>query len=714
MIQLIRKFSPVWLLALVHLCLPHDCSAQATAARMIRVPVPITGNIDTQVRRTIRRVKEAYPQDAETRPILVLEFWPPAADADGASSEFERSLALARYLSGKELDGVRTVAYLPRPISGHAVLPVIACEQIIMHPDATLGAAGKIEDNVSMTVRGAYREIANRRRTVPEAVALGMLDSSLAVYKAEAAGGTKFVLQDEADQLRQESAVDSLDTVVAAGDFGLFSGRELRLNLGFVSHLAADHRELADALGIDVASLEPDPALGGDWNSIRLTIKGQINDQTASRVQRSIDERLRAEAVNFVLLDIQSPGGSPTASLQLASYLAELDASQVRTVAYVEREALADAALVALGCDHLVMHSDAKLGGPGAYQPDAAEVADMRAPIQHICNENARTWSLPVALLDPDLEVQGYVMQGSGVTEFFCDEELQAQTDPARWQPREVVTQPGQPLRVDANRADTLGLARYVVNDFDELKNIYQLTDDPTVIEPNWADEMIHQLSQPHVAGTLLFFAGFALIVELTSPGIGGGAFVSAVCFSLFFWSQFLNGTATWLEIILFVLGIGFLAMEMFVVPGFGVFGLGGAALIVASLILASQTFILPQNEYQMRQLPWSLMTVVLAGAGVCTGLVVLRKYLHKAPLLRRVMLDPPKSEPIELGAESNPLARFLNQTGETTTPLMPAGRARVGNEYIDVISDGSMVDRGTIIRVTRVDGKNIFVTPAE
>ena len=78
---------------------------------------------------------------------------------------------------------------------------------------------------------------------------------------------------------------------------------------------------------------------------------------------------------------------------------------------------------------------------------------------------------------------------------------------------------------------------------------------------------------------------------------------MAAVCFLLFFWSRYLGGTAGWLEVMLFVAGASCVLLEVFVIPGFGIFGLGGGALILASLILASQTFVVPQNDYQFDQL---------------------------------------------------------------------------------------------------------------
>ena len=65
--------------------------------------------------------------------------------------------------------------------------------------------------------------------------------------------------------------------------------------------------------------------------------------------------------------------------------------------------------------------------------------------------------------------------------------------------------------------------------------------------------------ADPRIAGLLLFVGWFALMIELSTPGVGVPGFISAVCFVLYFWSQFLHGTAGWLEILLFVTGVTFI-----------------------------------------------------------------------------------------------------------------------------------------------------------
>jgi membrane-bound ClpP family serine protease len=389
-----------------------------------------------------------------------------------------------------------------------------------------------------------------------------------------------------------------------------------------------------------------------------------------------------------------------------------LDSSEVRSVAYVTREARADAALVAFACDHLVMEENSILGGPGAHQPTAEEVNDIIVTLKKLAKEKSRHWSLPAAMIDPQIELRKYMLAGTDVVELFSTLELSEQTDPARWNKGDEISPAGELLSLESARAEELGVARFEVAGFEEFKAMYQLKNDPTIVKPNWAHELIEYLAEPHVAAALLFFAGFALMTELASPGLGVGGFVSAVCFVLFFWSQFLNGTATWLEILLFFSGLVFIGLEIFVLPGFGVFGLGGIAMLIASIVLASQTFIVPQNEYQMEQLPRSLFTLLAAGGGLGIGLVVLNKYMHKAPFFKRIILTPPQQAELEDRETIVSYDHLLHQHGETTTPLVPAGKARFGSQLIDVISEGPGIDPGTPVEVVEVTGNRVVVEP--
>ena len=272
----------------------------------------------------------------------------------------------------------------------------------------------------------------------------------------------------------------------------------------------------------------------------------------------------------------------------------------------------------------------------------------------------------------------------------------------------------GEVYQVDGHQAIEVGIAKHVVNSFDQFKRAYHLDDDPALVEPSWAEVIISALARPELAGTLVFIGFFALIFELMSPGLGAGGFVALICYLLFFWSQFLNGTAGWLEILLFLGGISCVALEVFVIPGFGIFGLGGGSMIIASLVLASQTFLqFPQNEYQLKELRDSLLVVAAAGAGFVVAVVVLRRYINRAPMEHNVVLAPPVGDDlVELQHRESlvDLEHLKDMNGTTRTKLTPAGKARFGDELIDVVSDGDLLPAGINVRVVEVRGNHVVV----
>ena len=254
-----------------------------------------------------------------------------------------------------------------------------------------------------------------------------------------------------------------------------------------------------------------------------------------------------------------------------------------------------------------------------------------------------------------------------------------------------------------------------MVENFAQFKQYYGLENEPTLVEPGWADFLIRALASPGVAGLLLFIGVAALLVELQAPGSAVGGFIAAVCFLLFFWSHYLGGTAGWLEVTLFVAGVACLLLEVFVIPGFGIFGLGGGAMILISIILASQTSgsIIPHNDYQFEQLQNSLLTVAGAGLGVIVLATLLRKRLPRSQLFGHLMLEPPEGEEAEIIRRREALVDFrdlVGTRGTATTQLTPSGKARFGDVLVDVMADGEVIDRGAAIEVVEVRGSRVLV----
>ena len=155
-------------------------------------------------------------------------------------------------------------------------------------------------------------------------------------------------------------------------------------------------------------------------------------------------------------------------------------------------------------------------------------------------------------------------------------------------------------------------------------------------------------LTDPYVSWLLLFVGVFMLVIELKLPGIGLPAIISALAFLLFFWSHYLSGTADQLEIILFLIGLVCLALELFVFPGFGIFGISGILLMLCSIVLASHTFVWPTHDYEYRELGVTLLRLTGVLVAVGLGAAVLARYFPSLPLFNRLILKPEPWTPVE------------------------------------------------------------------
>ncbi len=681
-----------------------DAADHRPAVVSLAVRLPLVGNRDTQLRAAILRQLDQLTRQPGQRGVLVLQFETAAADA-AAASDFGRSLALARFLSDPQLAGVKTVAFLPAGASGHAVLVALACDEIVMAPDAVLGPANAAEPRIDEAMRVAYREVASRRRTVPPPLAVALLDPAAAVLRVVTEVGEQIIAADRLPALRRELQVLKVEELGPAPL--TLTGRQGR-ELGVVRLLARNAVELANALAIDPARLLVDPSLERGWQAAAVSLSGPVVGTSVARLQSQLDEAL-ATGANFLCLEIDSPGGAPEQSLVLARWLADRNPGQVRTVAYVPQQARGDAALIALACDELVMHKEAVLGGEGAAAIGERQAEAIAVAWREIAaTRGMESDSLPLALVLPEFVVERMTQRTTGEVAYFSAAEFQQRADRADW--RRDMTLPPGPLVVDGGEAEEYGLAEPPVASFLALLGRYGLGEEIEVIEPSWADRLLDALASPGLAWLLLLIGGAGLYIELQTPGLGLGGFIAMVAFLVYFWSQYLHGTSGWLEVMLFLAGLVCLAAEIFVVPGMGILGLGGGLLVIAALVLASQSFVLPGNAYQVRQVQWSLLGILGAGVGVGVFASLVRRWLPSTPVLRRVLLVPP-----EAAAAPSDESRevLIGLAGVTTTRLAPAGQAELAGELRDVWSEGMLIEPGTPVRVTAVRAGRVLVLPA-
>jgi membrane-bound serine protease (ClpP class) len=492
---------------------------------------------------------------------------------------------------------------------------------------------------------------------------------------------------------------------------------------------------LAGGLEWCLAAAQAEPAGPQYERAVLIRFEGPITPLLEQFLYRKLDDAER-DGADLVILEIDSPGGLVESSFNIAHRLRDLE--WAATVAYVPREALSGAAIVALGCEQIVMDPDAVLGDAGPivlgedflfrHAPEKVR-SDLARKIRDLAEGRRRPPALAEAMVDKDLVVYEVTDRQTGATTFMSEHELKSSRNPDQWEqgPPVLESREGNFLEVNGRRAVELTLAEGMANSRQELQQRLGLAEMPRVIKPTGVDTAVYVLNWPWITA-LLFVGGLvALYVELSTPGIGLGGLVSLLCFALFFWSRFLGGTAEVLEVVLFLTGVAFLAVEIFVLPGFGVAGITGMLLMLAGVLMAGQTFLIPETRREWEVFGTSVLVLSCSAVAFVAIAGLLSRYFGSLPVLNRLVLQPGTADtvprvrtaadadkPLPMLAPDNPYGVDVGDWGLAFSPLRPAGKARFGDRYLDVLTDGDFVERGRQVRIVEIQGSRIVVRDVE
>jgi membrane-bound ClpP family serine protease len=662
---------------------------------------------------------------------VVLDFNPDGAAA--ASDDFFACAKLATYLRSlpSTFDGARTIAYVHGPVRRHGVLPVLACSDVVfssrrsarLGPVSTARELGPVED-------AAYKEITANR--YPAVLIRKLYTPQLEVIRTADGyrGG------DEKPRPRGDVVAELPIGESATYTFAL--ARELGL---CQQHPAESLEEVRIAAGLPPGG----PARTLERTIVwRIPIEGTLNGELVEQVQRRIRRALRARA-NVLVLELACSGGSTEKANELGLFLADLRDREppVETIAFVTRKARNTAAFVAFGCSKIVMQVDAApagdrprggedvlpdeatLGGFETFLKDAppGQAEMIRQNLADLARRQYHSPVLASGLVSRSLRIfQVERAKGHSGRTFMTDEEFKAdqgENGPKLWRSVRLV-KPATPadenhfLTLTARQAADLGMAQ-TARDFPELCELEGL-DSTRVKKPeaDWLDGLADFLRDPWTSVVLVMLGITCLILELKMPGVGLPGVISAICFVLFFWAHSqLSGQITWLAILLFVLGLVLIALEVFVLPGFGVCGVSGILLVLAGLGLVAYGD-WPRSGSEWVRFGHKIYPFGISMLGSLALVFVVVRYLPHIPVLNRLMLKTPD----EAGAPDLPaehpahaeLAALLGAIGVAATPLRPAGKTQFGDAFVDVVAEGGYIMPGTRVQVIEVEGNRVVV----
>ena len=216
-----------------------------------------------------------------------------------------------------------------------------------------------------------------------------------------------------------------------------------------------------------------------------------------------------------------------------------------------------------------------------------------------------------------------------------------------------------------------------------------------------------------------------ALFAEMNTPGFGVGGTIGSLGLIFCLFLQYQLGTAGVLDISLIFIGLALLAVEIVVLPGFGVAGILGLPTFGAGVVMSfiDLTY-LPENEvirgsYLFDSSMYAMFNLSLIILGTFIGTLVMMYYLPKLRLGKSVVLvDGPTEAGIDNFDDISPemiqgqvsASVLLHSEGEALTDLRPVGSAKICNVHLDVITHGEMIDKGAKLCVVEIEGNRVVV----
>lgn len=412
-----------------------------------------------------------------------------------------------------------------------------------------------------------------------------------------------------------------------------------------------------------------------------MPIEGVIDLGLAPFVQRVLEEAAASHA-QALILDINTFGGRVDAAVLIRDALLE---SKVLTVAFINKRAISAGALISLAAEKIAMADGGTIGaatpvqiglpGTPAQPVEEKTVSYMRKEFRATAEQRNRPPLLAEAMVDADVEIPDVIEKGKLLT-------------------------------LTTKEAMALQVADFQANDLKAvLESIGLPKADIRPVSETWAESLVRFLTHPAVSSLLMTLGIMGILVEIRAPGFGLPGVVGLGSLGLFFWGHTLVRLAGLEELLLVVLGLILVALEIFVIPGFGIAGILGIISLLGGLGLS-----LIGSGANWDSILSALGQVALSILLAIVAAFFLLRYFPRLPFGQRLLLKAKLLSKEGYASAPEHDMGWLGKRGTAATDLHPSGIAHLNGDRVDVVSDGEFIDAGQPIEVVRVDGNRIVV----
>ena len=396
-------------------------------------------------------------------------------------------------------------------------------------------------------------------------------------------------------------------------------------------------------------------------------VKSNIDPRTNRYTKLLIDEA-KNENYDIIVIEMDTYGGAVNDADDIRTRILDFEKP---IYVWINKDAASAGALISIACDSIYMSSGASIGAATVVTGDGAQAPDkyqsyMRSIMRSTAEAKGRDPKIAEAMVDEDIKVDSISQEGKVITfstkeaiEYgFCDAELNSVDEIMERQ----------------------GIENYEITKF----------------ELGSAENIISIFLNPIVSSILILLIMGGLYFELQTPGVGFPIIASIIALILYLTPYYLNGVAENWEIVLFFLGIILIVVEVFVIPGFGIFGVSGLIISVSSLILIMLnndmfdfTFVISRD---IMNASLSVLISVFA-----FGILILFGGLRftNSKAFKNISLD--ETQDSSMGYISNKYPdNLVGKIGKAYTVLRPSGKIIIDEEIYDATSSGGFIEKNS------------------
>ncbi|GEO23397.1 NfeD family protein [Cyclobacterium qasimii] len=415
-------------------------------------------------------------------------------------------------------------------------------------------------------------------------------------------------------------------------------------------------------------------------------MKDDIDPRMNRKVRMAMDDAVEKKAA-LIIVHMDTYGGAVNDADDIRTLFLE---SEIPIVSFIDKDAASAGALISIACDSIYMAKGGSIGaatvvmgGSGEAAPDKYQ-SYMRSMMRSTAEARGRDPKIAEAMVDENIEVEGVSKEGEVIT-FSVSEALENGFCEAEVSSIEQIV-------------ERFGFDNYEIYNY----------------SPSATEDIISLFLNPAVSGFLILIIFAGIYFEIQTPGIGFPLAASAIAIILYFIPYYLTGLASNWELVVFIVGIVLLALEIFVVPGFGVFGILGIICILSGLTMG----MLPNEQFDFTfvssgKLFAALLTVILAATIATVLIFTLTPKINQWESFSRISLadTQQKSDGYTSTSYSQDL---LGKVGVSHTRLMPSGKVIIDDEMYDAYSRGEFIDRGEKIKVISTEGTSLRIKKIE